>query len=206
MDSFITVKHLGEFEFEDRRSIFIGYAIPIKCENDAIDFIASVKKKYPDARHWVYAYVLRENSIMRFTDDSEPQGTAGMPILDIIRKKGITDVAVVIVRYFGGILLGTGGLVHAYSEAAIGALNSAEVITYSTYTTLSINLSYSDHGKCMMAFSECDFLVSDTEYAESVTVLGTVLSDNEALFIERLTEITSGRCKVDVISKEYAYR
>jgi putative IMPACT (imprinted ancient) family translation regulator len=110
------------------------------------------------------------------------------------------------VRYFGGILLGTGGLVHAYSEAAIGALNNAEVITYNTYSTISINLSYSDHGKCMMAFSEYDFLVSDTEYAEAVTVLGTVLADNEKTFLDKLTEITSGRCKFEVISQEYAYR
>ena len=206
MDSFITVKKLGEFEFEDRRSVFIGYALPIKCEKDAIDFIASVKKKYPDARHWVYAYVLRENSIMRFTDDSEPQGTAGMPILDIIRKKGITDVVVVVVRYFGGILLGTGGLVHAYSEAALGALKSAEVITYDMYSTLAINLSYSDHGKCMVAFAEFDFLTDDTEYSENVTVIGTVRSDKEIDFTLRLTEITSGRCKVDVLDKEYSYR
>ena len=143
---------------------------------------------------------------MRYTDDREPQGTAGMPILDIIRKKGVTDVVVVVVRYFGGILLGTGGLVHAYSEAALGALDCAKVITYNTYSTMSINLSYSDHGKCTSAFDEFDFLVDDIEYAESITVLGSVLANNESQFTNRLTEITSGRCKVEIISKEYAYR
>lgn len=206
MDSFITVKKLGEFRFEDRKSVFIGYALPIRNESEAIDFINSVKKKYPDARHWVYAYVLRENSTMRYSDDREPQGTAGMPILDIIRKKSITDVVIVVVRYFGGILLGTGGLVHAYSESAIGALEAAEVIMYNTYTTLSVKLSYSDHGKCSAAFDEFEFITDDIEYAEDVTLNGTVISESEKEFISKITELTSGRCKIELIGREFAYR
>ena len=90
MNSYTTVKELAEFRFEDRKSVFIGYCKPVSTESEATDFIASVKKKYPDARHWVYAYVLRENSAMRYTDDREPQGTAGMPVLDAIRKNGVT--------------------------------------------------------------------------------------------------------------------
>ena len=128
MSAYKTVKELGESRFEDRKSVFIGYCIPVSTESDAISFITSVKKKYPDARHWVYAYVLRENSTMRFTDDREPQGTAGMPILDIIRKRELVDICVVVVRYFGGVLLGTGGLVHAYSQACLEAIESASEI------------------------------------------------------------------------------
>ena len=111
MQSYITVHHHATFEYEDRKSVFIGEAMPTETEEEALEFIESVKKKFPDARHHVYAYILRENSIMRFSDDREPQGTAGMPVLDAIRKNGLTDTTVVVTRYFGGTLLGTGGLV-----------------------------------------------------------------------------------------------
>ena len=117
MEGYITIKKPSSFEYEDRKSVFIGQAMPVSTEKEALAFIESVRKRYPDARHHVYAYVLRENSIMRFTDDREPQGTAGMPVLDIIRKRGCTDTVIVVTRYFGGILLGTGGLVKAYSSA-----------------------------------------------------------------------------------------
>ena len=138
MESYTTVRREGSFEYEDRKSVFIGTAVPVKSEAEALDFLSYVKKKYPDARHHVYAYVLRENSIMRFSDDREPQGTAGMPVLDAIRKRGCTDVAIVVIRYFGGTLLGTGGLVRAYSAAAVGALEDAEIITYDIFNVLNI--------------------------------------------------------------------
>ena len=93
MQGYITVKNRSYFEYEDRKSVFIGQACPVSTEAEALAFIDSVRKKYPDARHHVYAYVLRENSTMRVTDDHEPQGTAGMPVLDIIRKNGCTDTA-----------------------------------------------------------------------------------------------------------------
>ena len=141
MESYITVKDESEFEYEDRKSVFIGKARPVKTEAEALEFLSCVKKQYPDARHHVYAYVLRENSIMRFSDDREPQGTAGMPVLDVIRKNSCTDVAIVVTRYFGGTLLGTGGLVRAYTSAAAGALNAATVITYDTYIEAEISLS-----------------------------------------------------------------
>ena len=153
MDSYITVRKYASFEYEDRKSVFIGEALPVSTEDEALSFIDSVKKKYPDARHHVYAYVLRDNSIMRFTDDGEPQGTAGMPVLDVIRKNGITDIAVVVTRYFGGTLLGTGGLVRAYTAAALGAVKEAEIITYDVYTTLKIEASYSDYQKFAPIFT-----------------------------------------------------
>ena len=159
MESYTTVHKVADFEYEDRKSIFIGTAAPVKTEAEALDFIAFIKKKYPDARHHVYAYVLRENSIMRFSDDREPQGTAGMPVLDAIRKNGCTDTAIVVIRYFGGTLLGTGGLVRAYSSAAIGALNAAEIITYDIYSVFSVFASYSDYQKLLPLFSECGFKI-----------------------------------------------
>ena len=114
MESYVTIHHYGSFEYEDRKSIFIGEAFPVTSEEEALAFIDSIKKKYPDARHHVYAYLVRDNSIMRFSDDGEPQGTAGMPVLDIIRKNGLTDTVIVVTRYFGGTLLGAGLLTRSY--------------------------------------------------------------------------------------------
>ena len=206
MDSYKTVKERGEFSFEEKRSEFIGYAIPISTEDEAISFIAAVKKQYPDARHWVYAYSLRENHTMRYSDDGEPQGTAGIPILDIIRKKEITDICVVVVRYFGGILLGTGGLVHAYSRAAIEAINAAHVIEYSIFATLKLSVSYSDYQRVFTIMSNNDFSVTDTEYSDSVVIIGTVSEDKTEAFLKEISEATSGRCQCELIEKKFGFR
>ncbi len=206
MESYITLKELCEFKFEDRKSVFIAYAMPISSEAEATDFIASVKKKYPDARHWVYAYVLRENSTMRFTDDREPQGTAGMPVLDVIRKNGVTDCIIVVVRYFGGILLGTGGLVHAYTEAALGALRGAKIVRYDTYAFCDITVNYADYQKILTPLSGFDFLTEDSDYSENVTLHGSVIESQFENMSDALAEITSGRCKIDLKEKKYDFR
>ena len=206
MDSYITVKELAEYRFEDRKSVFIGYAKPISAESEAIDFIQAVKKKHPDARHWVYAYALRENHTMRYSDDGEPQGTAGIPILDIIRKKEITDVCVVVVRYFGGILLGTGGLVHAYSHAAIEAISEAHVIEYSIFATVRLTVNYSDYQRLSALMSANDFSVTDTEYTDFVVIHGTISADKLDSFTKCISETTSGRCKLEVVEKKFGFR
>ena len=205
MKSYKTIHHRSRFEFEDRKSVFIGEAIPATSESEVLSFIDSVKKHYPDARHHVYAYILRDNAIMRFSDDGEPQGTAGMPILDIIRKKGLTDIAIVVTRYFGGTLLGTGGLVHAYSASAQGAIEEAQVITYDLYTEVSITVSYSDYQKLSLLFSEFEFRTEDTDYGADVVILGRVLSSSVDLFVHKLTEITSGRAKNEILGEKFDY-
>jgi uncharacterized YigZ family protein len=206
VESYTTLKELAEYRFEEKKSVFIGYATPITSEAEALSFIASVKKKYPDARHWVYAYVLRENSVMRYTDDREPQGTAGMPVLDVIRKNGITDALVVVVRYFGGILLGTGGLVHAYTEAALGAVRGAKIVRYDTYAVMDIEVSYPDYQKIGQVLSEFDFLVQDTEYSDNVKIAGNVIADSADGLCEKLSETTSGRAKFVINKKIYDFR
>ena len=198
MDRYTTVHKEGVFEYEDRKSVFIGTAVPVSSEEEALSFISFIKKKYPDARHHVYAYVLRENSIMRFTDDREPQGTAGMPVLDAIRKRGCTDVAIVVIRYFGGTLLGTGGLVRAYSAAAVGALEAAEIITYDIYSLTDIVVSYSDYQKITPLLSEHEYRIDETFYTDSVIIKGRIPKNNLEALIKSITEITSGRAKIDV--------
>ncbi len=205
MQSYITVKNPSVFEYEDRKSVFIGMAMPVSTEAEAIAFIDSVKKQYPDARHHVYAYALRENSTMRFTDDREPQGTAGMPVLDVIRKNGCTDVVIVVTRYFGGTLLGTGGLVRAYTAAAIGALENAEIIRYDIYSSAEFEINYSDYGKISPILSEVGFRISDTIFEENVKISGSILSSNFDVLREKMTEITSGRVEIKLLGEKFEY-
>ena len=206
MDSYITIKDRSEFRFEDRRSVFIGLAAPVTTEEEALAFIACVKKRFPDARHWVYAYVVRENNVMRYTDDREPQGTAGMPVLDIIRKNGCTDTVIVVVRYFGGILLGTGGLVHAYTEAALGALKEAKIIKYSVYSTLQISVSYTDYQKILPVLAQAEFITEDTEYTDNVKITGCILLEKKEKSLQMLNESTSGRIEIVTLAEKFDFR
>lgn len=205
MESYITVKEHSHFEYEDRKSVFIGEAMPVSTESEAIAFIESVKKRYPDARHHVYAYVIRENTTMRFTDDHEPQGTAGMPVLDIIRKNGCTDVVIVVTRYFGGTLLGTGGLVRAYTSAAVGALESAQIIRYDIYTSLEISVSYSDYGKISTILSDLGFRTENTNYDVGVRIEGSVIKSNLDELSKSLVEATAGRVEIEIIGEEFSF-
>ena len=205
MESYITIKQPSYFEYEDKKSVFIGQACPVSTEADAIAFIDAVKKKYPDARHHVYAYVLRENFAMRFTDDHEPAGTAGMPVLDVIRKNGCTDTVIVVTRYFGGTLLGTGGLVRAYTSAAIGALEKAEIIRYDIYSTIKMSVSYSDYGKITATLSDMSVRVEDTIYDTGVTLIGRIIKTNLDTLKDQLTEATAGRIDFEILSEEFGY-
>ena len=206
MKAYTTVKEFAESYFEDRHSKFIGLCRPVSTETEAIEFITAVKKKYSDAKHWVYAYVLRDNNTTRFTDDREPQGTAGMPVLDAIRKNGCTDTVIVVVRYFGGILLGTGGLVHAYSEAAISALKAAKIIKYDIYTTLSLTAGYSDYQKLIPILSEYAFSEIETDYSSDVCIIGSLRSDSFDSFSKAVTQATSARASIEKISENFDYR
>lgn len=205
MESYITIHQYASFEYEDRKSIFIGEAMPVSTEAEALGFIESVKKRYPDAKHHVYAYVIRENSIMRFSDDREPQGTAGMPVLDVIRKNGLTDTAIVVTRYFGGTLLGTGGLVRAYTAAALGAVQNAEIITYDVYVTLEIEATYSDYQKFAPIFSEMNYRGEDVRYTDKVILKGRVCKAVYDELVDKLVQITAGRVKTQIIDEKFDF-
>ena len=202
---YITIKQYGCYEYEDRKSVFIGEACPVSTETEALAFIESVKKKYPDARHHVYAYVLRDNSIMRFTDDREPQGTAGMPVLDSIRKNGCTDTVIVVTRYFGGTLLGTGGLVRAYSAAATGALKKATIIEYDVYSELTIEVDYSDYQKILPILAKRGYRTEDSRFAVTVELYGTVKKSEVDALIDELVQTTGGRAKTNIIAEKFDF-
>ncbi len=203
--SYTTVLEYGKFEYEDRKSVFIGECLPVSTEAEAVAFIETVKKRYPDARHHVYAYVLRENSTARFTDDREPQGTAGMPVLDTIRKNNCTDVVIVVTRYFGGTLLGTGGLVHAYTSAAVGALLAARIITYDVYYALQIKAGYSDYQRLGSVFVQCGFKTEDTDYTDEVVIKGRVKRSEYDALARMLTEVTAGRVTAVKLGEKYDF-
>ena len=134
-----------------------------------------------------------------------PQGTAGMPVLDIIRKRGCTDTVIVVTRYFGGTLLGTGGLVHAYTSAALGALEAAEIIRYDVYAKVSIKVNYSDYGKISASLSELGFRTEDTIYDADVSIIGSIIKGRVDELEDNLTEITSGRADFKVLGEEFSY-
>jgi uncharacterized YigZ family protein len=203
LESYITVKQQASFEFEDRKSVFIADVSPVSTEADAIAFIASVKKRYPDARHHVYAYVLRENNAQRFSDDGEPHGTAGLPLLDTLRKQSITDAVIVVTRYFGGILLGTGGLVRAYSTAAKDATVDAGVVSYVLYKKIKISVSYSDYQKLVYFLDKKGIKYDTPSFENNVSLIAKILpKDTEAVF-STIADITGGRAIVSEEGHEY---
>ena len=199
-----TVKEAAVASFIERKSEFIGSITPVKTEEEAIAFVSGVKKQYADAKHNVYAYLLRENNVTRFSDDGEPHGTAGLPVLDVLRKEGVTDVAVVVTRYFGGILLGTGGLVRAYSQAAKMALDAAGKSTMEKLLVFSLRVNYSDLQKIEPILENYTMIRLDTAYADDVR-LSAAMREGEYPALEKaLTERTNGRAILKLEGEQFA--
>ena len=170
MELYVTLGKEGESILEVKRSEFLGYAAHVTSESEARGFVDKIRKKHADARHNVYAYVLAENHTVRYSDDGEPQGTAGLPVLDILRKGGITDAVIVVTRYFGGTLLGTGGLVHAYSAAAKAAVEDAGCITLVPYEEYRLSLSYPLYQKIPMLFKDYPIIIDSTDFEAEVVI------------------------------------
>ena len=171
---YVTVEREAADEFIEKKSRFIGSCRPVQTEEEALDFIAKLKSQYWDASHNVYAYILREGNIARFSDDGEPQGTAGIPVIDTLKKAGVVDAVVVATRYFGGILLGGGGLIRAYSHTASIALAAAHKITMR---------------ECLLGG-----VVDGTEFLERVNLRFHLDPEQLPALEKRLADATSGRC------------
>ena len=201
--AYVSVLTSASAEYIDRKSQFIGYAKPVKTKEEALEFIAEIRKKHSDARHNVYAYVTRAENSMGYSDDGEPQGTAGMPVLDVIRKKGITDVVIVVTRYFGGILLGTGGLVRAYTQAASDAVAAAGEARYESYTEFEINCDYSEYGKISFELEKYTKKIICTDFEERVTIKYLLFSEEKERFEKKLTELFGGRINPTQESEGY---
>ncbi len=203
---YTTLEQEGEAEFTEKKSVFIGHAAPVKSEEEAQAFVKKYKNQYMDARHNVWAYLMKGEIVARYSDDGEPQGTAGVPVLDTIRKSGVTDAVVVVTRYFGGILLGAGGLVRAYSHTAKLALEAAHIITYEQYTCLELTCSYSDYQRYSALLPSFGAIIDDTDFSDRVTlrfsVKDTVVSD----LFAKVQEMSGGRDEAKVVGKRFDYR
>lgn len=188
----------GEGEITEKKSRFIATVRPVKSEEEAVEFIESVRKKYWDARHNCYAYVIGERQdIQRYSDDGEPGGTAGRPMLDVLLGENIHDTAVVVTRYFGGILLGTGGLVRAYQGAAKEGLSSSLIITRIQGIKLKITTDYTGLGKIQYILGEKGIPVLDSAYTEKVELTALAPEKIRSALEEELTDGTNGRAVIE---------
>ena len=190
---YLTLAGSGESRYEEKKSVFLGFAAHFEKEEDVLAWLASQKRAYPDARHHVYAYRLREGNTTRYSDDREPQGTAGMPTLDVLRGRDLYDCAVCVIRYFGGTLLGTGGLVRAYGSAAADAVKGAGIVRMTLRRAFTLSLSYADHPRVASVLSEYGATVSDVEYAEGVTLSGALDESKTDALARALSDATAGR-------------
>jgi len=204
MNSYFTVENETYTEYEVKRSRFIGYIKPVKTKQEAEDFIAFVSKKHWDARHNVFAYKIREDSFKRYSDDGEPQGTAGVPVLDVIEKNGLTDVCIVVTRYFGGILLGGGGLVRAYSHTASIAVEEAKKIEMKLCSVFDLKCDYSFYGKVNSLFEDAHAVIEECEFLDEVNIKGYVPSEKFENLNSKIVESSAGTYKITETDKKYA--
>ena len=198
-EAFRTVAREAEAEIEEKRSVFIAAVRRVETEEEALAFVKERKKRYPDATHTVYAYLLRKGAA-RYSDDSEPTGTAGMPTLEAIRREGLSDVVVATTRYFGGTLLGAGGLTRTYGAAAHAGLAAAGVAEFVPFTVYLLSCTYADYQKILPELSG-GVKVRDSAFTDLVRVRVALPSEQGEGFCRRLTELTAGRCAIEEIER-----
>ena len=198
-----TVSREASAEFTEKRSKFIGYCKPVKTESEAIEFINQKRSEHWNATHNVYAYSLREGNIKRYSDDGEPSGTAGMPTLDVIVKNDIYDVCVVVTRYFGGILLGTGGLVRAYSQGAKVGLEASGVVIMENCLICSVKCSYNQYGKVSSLIMDIGAEVDDTIFESDVLVKFHIKPELLPALNNKLADATCGEVQVIEDGEQY---
>ncbi len=200
---FVTLKKESHTEFEEKRSVFIGHALRTDTEEEAMAFIKQIKKQYSDATHNVYAYLMQGDTVARYSDDGEPQGTAGMPVLDVLRKSGVRNACVVVTRYFGGTLLGAGGLVRAYSHSAALAIEAAEIVTYEAFSQYELSCSYSDYQKLLVLLPTFPSIIDSTDFAEAVTLRFAVKQSEAQRLADKITELTYGKAPLTPIGSRF---
>lgn len=195
--SYYSVYQGASAETEEKKSRFIATLHAVTTREEAEAFIAACKKKYPDARHNCSAYIVgEEGQIEHSSDDGEPAGTAGKPMLEVLRGEKLTNVAVVVTRYFGGILLGTGGLVRAYTQAVKAGIDEARVVLRQTGEKLFFSVSYTDVGKMQYFMRQNEYILLDTIYEADVSCIALVDAERIDAFIKGLTETFSGRVTI----------
>ncbi|MBQ9532050.1 MAG: YigZ family protein [Eubacterium sp.] len=199
-----TVENEASDFFIEKKSRFIGYVCPVKTQEEATQFINKIKSKHWDATHNVSAFVLRENNIQRCSDDGEPSGTAGVPVLDAILKAGIVDVCVVATRYFGGTMLGAGGLVRAYSHTSKIALEAGSIITMAQCSILETTVEYSFYERLNNLLSEFKANIINTEFSDNVKITFSVKEAYQTSVEDKLIDISGGKYNIKFLKSEFA--
>ena len=204
MSTYKTLHEFGTDEIIIDKSTFIGYAKPIKTEEDAIEFINEIKKKHKDATHNVWAYTIGKTmNIQRYSDDGEPQGTAGIPTLEVIKKEDLRDVVVVVTRYFGGVKLGAGGLVRAYTKGAKVGIDAAKVIEKVMYKDVRIKIDYNQLGKIQNEIMNMNYFVKDTIYEDNVEIIVYSRLEEVNKLTDRIIDITSATAEINIGEEFY---
>lgn len=196
-DQYHTIESGAAGELVEKKSRFISCVEPVESEEEAYDLIEQVKKKHYNARHNCFAFSVGEAMpLLRFSDDGEPQGTAGKPILEVITGAGLTNIVIVVTRYFGGTLLGTGGLVRAYTEAARLGLNHCRIITRRLVAEAELTCDYTDFGKLQYLFSSENVPLADVQYGENVIARVQIPKESEEKLNKLVIEATKARVKL----------
>ncbi len=191
MTEYLVPTKPSETEFTEKRSTFIGHVWPVETEVEARARVDEMKKKYHDARHNCWCYLLRDGPV-RYSDDGEPQGTAGQPMLAVFQKEGVTNVCCVATRYFGGVLLGAGGLVRAYTQSAKDALDAAGISVVRRWVELAVDCPYSFLERVKLACAAQGGAVGEIEYAAAVTVRALLPEGGVEAFQAQMTELSAG--------------
>lgn len=205
LKEYATILEYGIGEIVEKKSRFIGQVRHVESEEEADAFVTEIKKKHYDARHNCYAYVIgAEQPLMRFSDDGEPGGTAGKPILEVIQGAGLCDVCIVVTRYFGGTLLGTGGLVRAYTDAAKACTKATEIVHKRMVVPLHITTNYTDLGKIQYILGTERIEIKDSDYGEEVKLWAEVFVDDIDRIDKELTEVTAARVVLERQTPNFA--
>ena len=203
MEGYKTVRSLAHTEYIEKRSKFIGHICAVTTEEEALSFIGGVKKKYFDATHNIYAYVLREGQIRRFSDDGEPQGTAGIPTLEVLLKEEIVDCVVVITRYFGGTMLGAGGLTRAYSHTAKEAILAGEIVEMAPFLMYQTECNYNQYEKIQSLIHKFSGKIINSEFLAEVLLELAIPKQFESSFLKELNEGTNGSVLLKYVDEKF---
>lgn len=199
-----TLRQAASDEFIVNKSRFLGYAAPVSTEEEALAFLQSVRLKHKDANHHCYAYVIGQNAgIMRYSDDGEPGGTAGMPIMEVIKAQGLVNCCVVVTRYFGGVLLGAGGLVRAYTQGCVIALKAAQVIVMEPSQRYLCEVAYPLWDRVQHCFKALPVQLISSEFTTAVTFSLLVREKDAEAVLAELTRVTDGR--IETLLEEESY-